>query len=191
MLQAKSRYDAVAIAIHWLTAGAIAGQLVMGWTMTAMRPGAYLQYSLYQWHKSVGITILVLSLIRLAWRLMHKPPPLPAEMPAWEQRLARLSHAGLYVLLIALPLSGWAVVSVSPLNIPTMLYGIVPLPHLPVLPDLADRKAAEAVLKSVHHFAGWVFVALLAGHIGAALRHHFRLHDDVLVRMLPRTGTHA
>ena len=112
-------------------------------------------------------------------------------MPAWERTLAHFSHAGLYVLLIALPLSGWAVVSASPLNIPTVLYGIVPLPHLPVLADLADKKAAEDVLKSVHAFAGWMLVVLLAGHIGAALRHHFRLHDDVLVRMLPRTSTHA
>ena len=72
MLQARSRYDAVAIVIHWLTAVAIGGQLVMGWTMTAMRPGAYLQFSLYQWHKSVGITILALSVLRLVWRLMHQ-----------------------------------------------------------------------------------------------------------------------
>ena len=74
MLHAKSRYDAVAIAIHWLTAAAIAGQLVMGWTMTAIRPGAYLQFSLYQWHKSVGMTILALSVLRLVWRVMdHRP----------------------------------------------------------------------------------------------------------------------
>ena len=80
----RTRYDAVAIAIHWLTALAIVAQVIMGWTMTSLEPGSYLQFSLYQWHKSVGMTILALSLLRLIWRLAHKPPPLPATMPAWE-----------------------------------------------------------------------------------------------------------
>jgi cytochrome b561 len=186
-----ARYDGVAIAIHWLTALAIAAQLIMGWTMTSMKPGSYLQFSLYQWHKSVGMTILALSVLRLLWRLLHKPPPLPATMPVWEKHVAKASHACLYVLLIALPLSGWAVVSASPLNIPTVLYGVLPLPHLPVLPDLPDKRAAEAALILVHESAGWILVILLAGHIGAALRHHFKKRDDVLARMLPRFGAYG
>ena len=72
----------------------------MGWSMTAMRPGSFLQFQLYQVHKSVGMTILALSVMRLGWRLMHVPPPLPASMPIWEQRLARISHAVLYLSLI-------------------------------------------------------------------------------------------
>lgn len=186
-----ARYSGVAIAIHWLTALAIVAQLVMGWTMTSLPPGSYLQFSLYQWHKSVGITILALSILRLVWRLLHKPPPLPATMPAWEQRVAKAAHALLYFLLVALPISGWAVVSASPFNIPTVLYGVLPLPHLPVLPDLADKKAAESALALVHDIAGLMLVILLAGHIGAALRHHFLIHDDVLARMLPRFSTQA
>ncbi|MGQ0457656.1 MAG: cytochrome b [Hyphomicrobium sp.] len=180
------RYSGAAIAIHWLTALAIAVQIGLAWKMTSMRPGSSFHFALYQWHKSIGVTILVLSVFRLIWRLLHRPPPLPAAMPAWEKRLATASHATLYALLIALPLTGWAMVSASPLRIPTVLYGVVPFPHLPVLPDLADKRAAEDALKIVHEIAGWILLALLAGHIGAALRHHVLLRDDVLIRMLPR-----
>lgn len=184
----RRRYDAIAMTIHWLTALAIAAQLVMGWSMTSMKPGSYLQFSLYQWHKSIGMTVLALSIVRLLWRLAHRPPPMPAKMPVWERRLANLVHAALYLLLIALPLSGWAVVSASPFNIPTVLYGVLPLPHIPWLADLPDKRAAESALKLVHKLAGLTLVTLLAGHVGAALRHHYRLHDDVLTRMLPRIG---
>ena len=184
-----TRYNQVAIVIHWLTALAIVSQYALGWTMISLRPPSYLHFALHQWHKSIGITILALSLARLIWRLLHRPPPLPAEMPAWERRAAKFSHVMLYVLLIALPLSGWALVSASPLKIPTVLYGIVPFPHLPILSDLPDKREAQAVLKAVHAFGGWLLALLLAGHVGAALRHHFLLRDDVLVRMLPRSGS--
>jgi cytochrome b561 len=187
-LPAKIRYDAVAIALHWIIALAIAGQLAMGWSMVAMRPGSFLQFQLYQMHKSIGMTILLLSALRLIWRLLHEPPPLPLSMPAWARRLARFSHIALYVLLLALPLSGWAVVSASPFNIPTLLYGVVPLPHIPVLASLSNKGAVEPVLKALHEIGGWILLALLVGHIVAALRHHFLLHDDVLVRMVPRFG---
>jgi cytochrome b561 len=109
-------------------------------------------------------------------------------MPAWEMRAAKATHAFLYALLIVLPITGWAVVSASPLNIPTVLYGVLPLPHLPVISELEDKRAAESALALVHDIAGWILLILLAGHIGAALRHHFLVHDDVLVRMLPRFG---
>jgi cytochrome b561 len=187
-MPAKGRYDAVAMTLHWLTVLGVAGQLAMGWSMTAMRPGSFLQFQLYQAHKSVGMTVLALSILRLGWRLLHRPPPLPASMPVWEQRLAHLSHVGLYALLLGLPLSGWAVVSVSPLNIPTVLYAIVPLPHLPLLTTLSNKSAVEPLLKLVHETGVWILIALLVGHIGAALRHHFLLRDDVLTRMVPRLG---
>lgn len=181
-----TRYDQVAIAIHWVTAAAIVIQFALGWTMISLRPPSYLHFSLHQWHKSIGISILVLSLMRLLWRVLHRPPPLPATMPAWEKRAAKASHAMLYVLLIALPISGWAVVSASPLNIPTFLFGVLPFPHLPALPDLPDKRDAQHALKILHEFGGWLLALLLAGHVGAALRHHFLIRDDVLVRMLPR-----
>jgi cytochrome b561 len=185
-MASPTRYNGVAIAIHWLTAVAIVTQFALGWTMISLRPPSYLHFTLHQWHKSIGITILALSVLRLLWRLLHRQPPLPATMPTWEKRVAKLSHVTLYVLLIALPISGWAVVSASPLNIPTLLYGVLPLPHLPVLADLPDEREAQDSLKALHEIGGWILALLLAGHVTAALRHHFLLRDDVLVRMLPR-----
>lgn len=185
-----TRYDEVAIAIHWLTAFAIVIQFALGWTMISLRPPSYLHFALHQWHKSIGITILALSILRLIWRLLHRPPSLPATMPVWEKRVAKINHAMLYCLLIALPISGWALVSASPLNIPTVLYGVLPLPHLPILADLPDKQAAQQALKAVHEIGGWILALLLAGHVSAALRHHFQLRDDVLVRMLPRSWSY-
>lgn len=181
-----TRYTAVAILLHWLIAAAILALLVMGFVMTDLTPGSHLQFVLYQLHKSVGITVLALSLLRLAWRLGHRPPALPSHMPAWERLLAHLGHFALYALMIAMPLEGWALVSASIWNIPTVLYGVIPLPHLPVLSTLADKKPVEDLLKLGHEAAAWVMIATLAGHVGAALRHHFFQHDDVLTRMLPR-----
>ncbi|MDR3515701.1 MAG: cytochrome b [Azospirillaceae bacterium] len=182
------RYDAGAIAIHWLTALAVIALLAMGLTMTSLRPGSALQFSLYQWHKSVGITVLALSLIRLLWRLAHRAPALPASMAPWEQWAAHAGHLALYGLLFAMPLTGWAVVSASPYNIPTVLYGLIPFPHLPILATLQDKKPVLAVLEQIHSAGAWIMIATLVGHIAAALRHQFLLRDGVMERMLPRFG---
>jgi cytochrome b561 len=187
----RTRYDGVAIALHWLTVLAILAMLAMGWSMTALTPGSLLQFQLYQWHKSVGMTILALSLLRLGWRWLYRPPPLPEAMPGWERATAHLGHFGLYALLLFLPLSGWALVSASPFNIPTVLYGILPVPHLPVTAVFADKAAAEHLFKFIHNRAVWVLVVLAIGHAAAALRHHFLLRDQVLVRMLPRFGARS
>jgi len=181
----STRYDTVAITLHWLSALAIVALLAMGWIMTDLTPGSSLQFSLYQWHKSVGITVLALTVLRLAWALTHRPPPLPTSMPAWEQLAARLGHLGLYGLLFAMPLLGWAVVSTSPFNIPTVLYGALPLPHLPGLAELPDKKAVHELLKDGHELGALALVGLLCVHIAAALRHHFVLRDGVLMRMVP------
>lgn len=185
-MAAKARYDAVAIILHWLIALAIIGQLSMGWLMTNIKSATFLKFELYQAHKSLGMTILTVSLLRLAWRLCHVPPPLPVSMPAWEKRLAHISHWALYTLLLALPLSGWAMVSASPRNIPTVLYGVVPLPHISFFAGLPDKVVAEANLKDLHRASVWVLVILLTGHVAAALRHQFLLRDGVLMRMVPR-----
>ncbi len=184
----KTRYDAIAISLHWLTALAILAMLVMGWTMTSLKPGSLLQFSLYQWHKSVGMTVLALTVLRLLWRLGHHAPALPDAMPPLEKLGAHLGHLGLYGLLFGLPLSGWAVVSTSPFNIPTVLYGVLPLPHLTFLADLADKGWLNKQLQGLHELGVWFLLLLLAVHVGAALRHHFLIKDTVLVRMLPRFG---
>jgi cytochrome b561 len=133
---------------------------------------------LFFWHKSTGILILALLALRLAWRLANRTPVMPADTPDWEYGAARASHAILYVLMIALPVTGWIVNSAS--NVPLRIFWLIPLP------------AIVAPSKSLAHFAadvhGWLFgmlVLVLVAHIGAALRHHFVKRNVVLARMLP------
>lgn len=183
------RYSAVAILLHWASALGVLVLIGLGLTMTHAGLAPLRQFQLYQWHKSVGITVLALTALRVLWRLTHRPPPHPAGMPARERRAAGAAHALLYLLLVGLPLTGWAVVSLSPFNIPTVLYGLVPWPHLPLADLVPDPAAAEGLLKRVHALGAWFLAALLAVHVAAALRHHLLLRDDVLRRMLPGRRT--
>ncbi|MDR3440155.1 cytochrome b [Telmatospirillum sp.] len=185
-MSSQLRYDGVAIALHWLTALFIVGLLAVGLIMTDLPKGSALQFSFFQLHKSMGITVLGLTILRLAWRLAHRPPDLPETMTSWEKTAAHAGHLGLYALLFGLPLSGWALVSASPRNIPTMLYGVVPWPHLPILSTLTDKKPVAEAIEDLHSAAAWILMALLVVHVGAALWHHFARKDDVLRRMLPR-----
>ena len=179
------RYSRVAIALHWAMAIGVASLAGMGLTMTHLKLSQIMLFKLYQLHKSVGITVLLLAVIRLGWRFFKSPPPLPPEMPRLERRGASLVHGLLYAFLILLPLSGWAVVSASPLNIPTVLFGTIPWPDLPVLPSLADKRHVEALLKLVHAYGAYALLLVAAAHVAAALRHHFILKDGMLARMLP------
>ncbi|MGX9983404.1 cytochrome b [Methylobacterium fujisawaense] len=179
------RYSAVAILLHWASALSVLVLIGLGLTMTHAALAPLRQFQLYQWHKSVGVTVLALTVLRLLWRLTHRSPPHPVGMPARERRAAAAAHHLLYLLLVGLPLTGWAVVSLSPFNIPTVLYGLVPWPHLPLAAHVPDPAAAEGLLKQVHALGAWFLAALLAVHVAAALRHHFLLRDDVLRRMLP------
>ncbi|WP_375465520.1 cytochrome b [uncultured Methylobacterium sp.] len=179
------RYTLVAIGLHWLIAVAVLALLAIGLAMTHADLAPMRRFQLYQGHKSVGITVLLLSLLRLGWRFSHRPPPLPAALPRIERRGAHAVHGLLYGLILGMPLVGWALVSASPFNIPTVLYGVVSWPHLPVLGSLPDKAAVEAGLKLVHASGAWLLIALFLLHAGAALRHHLILRDDTLWRMLP------
>lgn len=179
------RYTIVAILLHWASALCVLALIGMGLTMTHAALPPMRQFELYQWHKSLGITVLALTALRLAWRAVHPAPPLPAAMPRAERRAACAAHLLLYLLLVGLPLTGWAVVSLSPFNIPTVLYGALPWPHLPLAEHLSDPAWAEGVAKRVHAYGAWLLAAFLVLHVAAALRHHLILRDDVLRRMLP------
>ena len=157
----------------------------MGLAMTHLNIPILLKFQLYQLHKSVGITVLLAVPLRIIWRLMHRPPALPTEMPLVERRAAEGTHIALYAIMLALPLTGWALVSVSPYNIPTVLFGLIPWPDLPVFTGLTDKQTADRIMTSIHSRLAYVLIAALVLHIGAALRHHFLLRDGVLRRMLP------
>ena len=180
----RDRYTTVAIILHWLIALCIIALLVMGVWMTNYAHG-FTQFQLFQLHKSVGITVLALSLARLGWRLAHPAPPLPADMPRWEKFAARFTHVLFYVLMIFMPLSGWAIVSTASMNLPTVLYGIIPLPHLPGLDGLPDKHAANHLFATAHYLEAWLMAGLLALHVGAACMHQFIRRDVVVHHMLP------
>jgi cytochrome b561 len=179
------RYTLIAMILHWVMAVGIASLAIMGLTMTHLKLDTMRIFQLYQLHKSIGITVLLAAILRLGWRLTHKPPALPLAMPKAERVAAHAGHLVLYIFLFGLPLTGWALVSASVFDIPTILYGIMPWPHLPVLSSLEDKAPVEALLKDVHAYGAYALIAIVVGHAAAALRHHFILGDDVLTRMLP------
>lgn len=179
---AGGRYTAIAMILHWIMALGILALLGIEFVMVhgSLDPGT--MFRLFQLHKSIGITTLLAALLRLVWRLFHHPPTLPPDMPGLEKRLARFGHWALYGEMLFLPLSGWALVSSSVFAIPTVLYGVIPWPDLPYL---ADKKPVEDFFTTLHAYGAWGLIVLIALHVGAALRHHFMLRDDVLRRMLP------
>lgn len=187
-----SRYGAVAMTLHWLMALAIVFMIALGLYMTSLPEGSTQQFQAFQLHKSIGITILILTLLRIGWRLANPVPPIPADLPAWERLAGRISHFALYFFMLVIPLFGWATVSFSELDIPTMLYGAVEWPHLPIRDMVADPASAEEFAAEVHEYLAFTLAGLLVIHVGAALRHHLVLKDTVLERMMPDvSGTPA
>jgi cytochrome b561 len=179
-----SRYSQVAIVLHWIIATLILINLYLGLRIGFLRGLA--QFNVFQLHKSVGITILVLSVARLVWRVLN-PPPGPHHVKSWEKAAAAGVHWGFYVIMIGMPLSGWIVVSTSRLNLPTVLYRLIPWPHFPVVHDLsAGAKAAiNDASGATHLILAWSTLALLALHVGAVVKHQFLDRNPVLGRMLP------
>ncbi|MBD1546681.1 cytochrome b [Roseibium aggregatum] len=177
-------YGRVAIAFHWSMAVLIVFMLVLGLYMHELPQTDPATFRLYQLHKSVGFVVLALAVLRLFWRFLNPAPKLPDTMKPWERLAAHAGHIGLYALMFALPLSGWLMVSASPWNIPTVLFDVLPVPHLPVPEALGQKAEAEATLKTVHALAAYTLVGLLVAHIGAALKHHFIARDETLRRMV-------
>jgi cytochrome b561/polyisoprenoid-binding protein YceI len=167
-----TRYSSVAIWLHWLLAAGLSGQIALGFAMPRDASG----FALYQLHKSIGIVILVLSLARLAWRFA-KPRPAPLER-GFNGFLAGAVHWGFYAFMILGPLTGWALVSNAPINVPTLLFGVVPVPHLPIGGD-------HEMWEEAHELLAFVGMGLFLLHVLGALRHHFLIRDGLLARMAP------
>ncbi|MDI9849380.1 cytochrome b [Rhodoblastus sp. 17X3] len=176
------RYDVVAVVLHWTMALGIIVLIGVGLAMKHADLPKMRVFQLFQLHKSIGVVILLLAVVRLAWRLTHRAPPLPETMPALERTAAHAGHVLLYLFMFALPLSGWAFVSASPLNIPTVLFGLLSWPHIPFLAELTDKAPVAAAFKLAHDYGAFALIAVLAIHIGAALRHAFK-GDAPLSRM--------
>lgn len=180
-----ARYNAIAKALHWLMAIAIIALIVAGKVMTDLSPSDPMKFQLYQLHKSAGLTILALTLVRIGWRLLHTPPALPASMQPWERYAAGFTHLAFYVLMVAIPMSGWVMTSTSSSGIPTLWFNLFEVPSLPGLASSDEMEDIHESAEEAHELLANLTIVLLLLHIGAALKHHFWNRDDVLRRMLP------
>lgn len=174
-------FGRIARLLHWATALLVLAQWLLGQYMTGLGPEAVAEkFVLYQRHKSLGAVILLLTLARLLWRRIdrERPPPEPGT-PSWQRLAAATTHGLLYLLLLIMPVTGFLAGATSPLGIPTVLFGVLPVPH-PIGPD----PALEAAFVLAHRVQGWAIAALLALHVAAALKHHWIDRDRTLVRMV-------
>ncbi|MEO6968806.1 MAG: cytochrome b [Rhodanobacteraceae bacterium] len=176
----ETRWGSVAQTFHWLIAALIVAQGAIGLIMVELSLSPT-KIKVYALHKSIGLTVLALALLRLIWRAGNRAPHDPAAMPSWQRIAAHVSHVALYALMLALPLSGWLFNSAA--NFPLAWFGIV---HLPSQTGHVDP-ALKAFALSAHVALFWILVAVLAAHVAAALWHHYDRRDDVLRRMLPGT----
>ncbi len=173
--RSHSAYSRVAIALHWTIAALIIGN-VLG-ALLAERLGPSIAGSIMATHKSVGLTVLTLSLVRLGWRVRHGFPRFPESTPRWDAVAARATHLAFYGLMIAVPLAGWAMVSADPR--PLRWFGLFDWPKLPVGEGVAESA------HGAHELLAFVTLGLLVLHVAGALKHHLIDRDDVLARMLP------
>jgi cytochrome b561 len=183
MLRNTARsWGLISVLFHWVMAVLFLGQFTLGWYMEGLSyvTHAMRKYDLYQLHKSFGFTILGLAVLRALWALTSMRPKLPDSMPSSEKTLARGTHLILYLALFVIPLTGWALVSTSPLPIATWYFKLFVIPSLP----LGVSRASEQMWISIHGFLAYTAIFLAAVHILAALRHHFHHHDATLIRML-------
>ncbi len=178
------RYSTVAVVLHWVIAAVIVLQLFLGWRMSGL-DGADRSFVL-QIHKSIGITILILSVVRLVWRLRNPPPAADASLTRIERVLSTWVHRGFYVVMLGLPLTGWAMISLTRGGTMTRLFGLIPWPPVPFLNRLAagPRDMMAGVLENAHSALVLITIALFLLHVAGALKHHFISRDRVLQRMV-------
>lgn len=172
MREAYDRYSNVSILIHWTVVVLVVANIVIAVAMQDDR-------SLFPWHKSIGITVLLLTLLRIVWRVTHPWPRFPDSMPRWERIFARGTHIGFYVMLLAVPLLGWATVSAG--RGTGEIYGFIQWFDLPV----PKSPAVRDTLGSVHEGAVYFVLLLLFFHVAGALKHQFFDEDVVFHRMIP------
>jgi cytochrome b561 len=176
------RYKPIVVWIHWITALLVVTQVVVGFTFAEVLPKGPERTEMFMWHKTLGATILVLALLRLAVRLLNPPPPYPSDFPKWERFLAVWNHRFFYFLLIALPLTGLLAVSGRAEG------GLVPLKFglaLPAIPGIS----AENGFGDVHEVLVFTTLALVVLHVGAALYNQFGSSTNVADRMPPFRAT--
>jgi cytochrome b561 len=177
MAEPRNRYSAVSLTLHWLIALMVVAQVLL--IMAHDATEGPLSREFVQIHKSVGLTILVLTLVRIGWRLANPAIPLPDHMKRWQKILARVTHVGFYVMLLAMPLVGWAASSAGGREI--IWFGLF---EWPLLPIGGGRETARDLM-DIHELGAKVVYILIFLHIAGALKHQFFDRDNVLHRMIP------
>jgi cytochrome b561 len=173
-----TRYDNVAIGLHWLVALGVLIMIGLGWYMTGIPKGTPARAVFYNTHKSIGVTLAVIILIRVYWRWKHPAPPLPAGTASWVVNAAKLSHALLYALLVFMPAVGFIASNFSK-------YGVTYFGLFKIGPFFAENKTLYDLFQGFHDAAAAVLVAVIAIHVAAALKHLLLDKDGVFYRMLP------
>ena len=174
----KKKYSGTAILLHWLIALMIVCSFTLGLVMVNI-PGLTLtKLKYFSWHKWSGVTILALACLRVLWRLTHAAPPYPAGIPRWQISAAHLMHLLLYVLIFAVPLTGYFYSLAA--GVPVVYLGLFPLPVL-----IAKNRALADILKMAHYVLNMTMLVCVCLHLLAALKHHFIDRDEILKRMLP------
>jgi len=174
----QPRYTRTAIVLHWLIAVAVFAQVSLGlWMIGIPKAPPGIRAYWFNVHKSIGITIGLLVIVRLLWRLRHRPPALPDTVPRWQRIAAKVSHYGLYVCMIVLPLSGYLGSSFT--KYPIKYFGYA-LPHWGW-----EAPALKELMSQVHLVTACIFILLIVLHVSAALKHRFVSRDGVFERMFP------
>lgn len=179
ILNTTMRWGAVSKAFHWIIVVLILVQFTLGRIAHELPPFSPDKFNVLKYHKSIGLTILALVVLRLIWRVLNPAVPLlPTTLKPYERVLAKFTHAALYVVLFAQPISGWLLTSAS--NFPIRWFGLFRVPDL-----IGPNKELAHELEDLHETLAWTLALLAVLHIAAALKHHFWLKDDVLTRMTP------
>ena len=182
---AANRYSTVAIVLHWLIGALLIFEIGLGHNMEEAEGPA--KFAVFQLHKSIGITILLLVAVRLLWRFMRRPPAVSAK--GWEKALAYIVHGLFYLLLFALPITGWIVISSGRIVVPTLLYGTLPWPDAPGFANMVAtaKEGWHDAAAFIHVTLANVMLALFALHVLGALKHHFIDRDPDIAKMAPAT----
>ncbi len=181
----QTSYTKTAIRLHWIIAVLIMCLLAGGLLMVKIpKDNLSLRVFVFNWHKTIGMLILILSIVRLGWRLTHKPPALPSDIVGLPKLIAKFTHIFFYVFMIAMPLVGWAIISTS--RFPSKLFNAIPMPQLPFWQNMAKEPKHDVheFFENAHEKLAYIAIALIALHIIAAIKHH-KAGGDILTRMLP------
>ena len=183
------RYGAVAMTLHWLIAAALIANIAIGLYMSDLPRSDPSKFEFIALHKSIGLTVLTLSVLRVVWRLVNPVPLPPPGLAPWLKFAGRAAHFLLYFLIVAIPLAGWLMVSVGSMGHPTPVFGLFGWPSFPILADMPRSVGHpyHEFFETTHVWLAWSAIVLIPLHVAAALYHQFIRRDDVLLRMLPGT----